>query len=49
MDNESKFKNKNSTDWNKTDITIVKKVIGGIAKPQTHICSLSFGTLDRQQ
>lgn len=30
------------SDWNETDITIIKIVIDEIAKPLTHICNLSF-------
>lgn len=44
IDIVSKCKNKTTTDWNKIDMTVVKKVIEGIAKPLPHICNLSFQT-----
>ena len=36
--------NKMSTDCNDLDMKLVKKIIGGISKPLTHICNLSFQT-----
>ena len=44
LDIVTKFKNKKSTDLNDLDMTLVKKVIEGISKPLTFICSLSFQT-----
>lgn len=38
-----KFKNK-STDCDRVDMVVVKKVIDEIAKPLSHICNLSFQT-----
>lgn len=38
-------KNKTSTDWNVIDMTLLKKVIDGIANPLTYICNLSFTTI----
>jgi hypothetical protein len=37
-------KNKQSTDLNDIDMSLVKLVIEGISKPLTHICNLSFQT-----
>ncbi len=37
-----KCKNKTSADWNDIDMSTVKTVIEGIAKPLTHISNLSF-------
>ena len=39
-----KCKNKTSTDCNKIDMILVKKIIREIAKPLTHIFNLSFQT-----
>lgn len=39
-----KCKSKKSTDCNDIDMSLVKQVIEGIAKPLTHICNLSFQT-----
>lgn len=38
-----KFQNK-STDCDRVDMVVVKKVIDEIAKPLSHICNLSFQT-----
>ena len=40
----NKCNNKMSTDCNDIDMKLVKSVIGGISKPLTYICNLSFQT-----
>lgn len=35
---------KTSTDFNETDMTVVKRVTDGVSKPLAYICRLSFET-----